>query len=306
MVHTAAAVHGAHAAAVHGAHAVLYTVHMLLYMVHTLLLYMVHTQLLYTAHTLLLYTVHTLLLYTVHTLLLYLQKVKTVSDIANNQTTVRIVQNLLVSQYLSVYEIDMKYEETFLLLFCCSQVNCLFLQKSLASSYLSRIRRANDGLEEVLADNLERECNEETCSVEERQEVLRNNPETEQLSPSQNDTSHVEPSSLPVEGEDASKVLLTSKNTHVTSSADAMINNDTLLVFDGCTVPLLCSLNQPCVFSKNNLSTILTTAGEILKMQTKALEYRQKLLRHNQHLLEQMVDLLETVKRFAVPRIYNS
>ncbi|GCB79457.1 hypothetical protein scyTo_0020211, partial [Scyliorhinus torazame] len=55
-----------------------------------------------------------------------------------------------------------------------------------------------------------------------------------------------------------------------------------------CTVPLLCSLNQPCVFSKNNLSTILTTAGEILKMQTKALEYRQKLLRHNQHLLEQM------------------
>ncbi|GCB81069.1 hypothetical protein scyTo_0022112, partial [Scyliorhinus torazame] len=80
--------------------------------------------------------------------------------------------------YLSVYEIDMKYEETFLLLFCCSQVNCLFLQKSLASSYLSRIRRANDGLEEVLADNLERECNEETCSVEERQEVLRNNPET--------------------------------------------------------------------------------------------------------------------------------
>ncbi|XP_038675849.1 uncharacterized protein LOC119978348 [Scyliorhinus canicula] len=206
----------------------------------------------------------------------------------------------------------MKYEEIFLLLFCCSQVNCFFLQKSLASNYLSRIRRANDGLEEVLADNLKRECYEETCSPEERQEVLRNNPETvriptekEQHLRSQNDTSHVEQSSPTVGIEDASKVLLTSKNTHVTSSADALINNDTLSVFDGCTVPLLCSPNQPCVFSKNNLSTILTTAGEILKVQTKALELRQELLRHNQLLLGRMKEVLQIVNQFAKSRTYN-
>ncbi|XP_043572565.1 coagulation factor X-like [Chiloscyllium plagiosum] len=76
--------------------------------------------------------------------------------------------------------IILKYETIFLFLFWSSQVNCMFLQKSLANTFLSRIRRANDGLEELLLDNMERECCEEKCLPEETQEVLRNSPKPEQ------------------------------------------------------------------------------------------------------------------------------
>ncbi|XP_048468175.1 growth arrest-specific protein 6-like [Rhincodon typus] len=77
--------------------------------------------------------------------------------------------------------IILKYETIFLFLFWSSQVNCMFLQKSHASTFLSRIRRANDGLEELLHDNMERECVEERCSSEEVQEVLRNSPMPDQF-----------------------------------------------------------------------------------------------------------------------------
>ncbi|XP_051890449.1 vitamin K-dependent protein Z-like [Pristis pectinata] len=68
-----------------------------------------------------------------------------------------------------------------ILLFLCSQVNCLFLQKPLANNFLSRVRRSNVGLEELVDNNLQRECFEETCSKEEARECFTDEGQTEQF-----------------------------------------------------------------------------------------------------------------------------
>ncbi|XP_078402674.1 uncharacterized protein LOC144683489 isoform X2 [Cetorhinus maximus] len=129
----------------------------------------------------------------------------------------------------------LKYENIFLVLFWSYQTNCLFLQKSLASTFLSRIRRANVGLEELLPDNLERECIEEKCSSEEYREVFNDNPETGQFGKPPNGTSHEVQNSLPTEGEVISMGLTSHENaqSNVTTDADAMTGNDTLSTFDG-------------------------------------------------------------------------
>ncbi|XP_078276379.1 uncharacterized protein LOC144605172 [Rhinoraja longicauda] len=73
----------------------------------------------------------------------------------------------------------LKSREVLILLSLCGQVNSLFLRKPLASSFLSRPRRANVGLEELIANNLRRECMEETCSKEEASEWFKDEQTTE-------------------------------------------------------------------------------------------------------------------------------
>nr|XP_032812683.1 coagulation factor X-like [Petromyzon marinus] len=50
----------------------------------------------------------------------------------------------------------------------------VFLEKQDAGQVLSRLRRANSAFEELRAANLERECNEEPCSIEEAMEIFKN------------------------------------------------------------------------------------------------------------------------------------
>ncbi|CAM9596053.1 unnamed protein product [Lampetra planeri] len=70
------------------------------------------------------------------------------------------------------------YSATFVLLIgsiipmtLCAEV---FLEKQDAGQVLSRLRRANSAFEELRAANLERECNEERCSIEEAMEIFKN------------------------------------------------------------------------------------------------------------------------------------
>ncbi|XP_048409410.1 vitamin K-dependent protein Z-like [Stegostoma tigrinum] len=66
------------------------------------------------------------------------------------------------------------------LLFFNCQANDLFVQKSAATQFLPRFRRANWWrLSEILSGNLEKECCEETCSKEEAREVFENDKITE-------------------------------------------------------------------------------------------------------------------------------
>ncbi|XP_008308531.1 vitamin K-dependent protein S [Cynoglossus semilaevis] len=58
-----------------------------------------------------------------------------------------------------------------------------FLSQSSASQFLSRHRRANSLLEETKTGNLERECIEELCNMEEAREIFENTPETEYFYP---------------------------------------------------------------------------------------------------------------------------
>lgn len=64
----------------------------------------------------------------------------------------------------------------------CGFVLCVasvFLPRDLAESLLKRQKRYNTGgLEEMMKDNLERECNEERCSLEEAREVFEDNEQT--------------------------------------------------------------------------------------------------------------------------------
>ena len=53
------------------------------------------------------------------------------------------------------------------------------LDRSEASQFLSRRRRANSGgIEEIQEGNLERECIEEVCNFEEAREVFENHDQT--------------------------------------------------------------------------------------------------------------------------------
>ncbi|KAI5090144.1 vitamin K-dependent protein S precursor [Silurus meridionalis] len=58
-----------------------------------------------------------------------------------------------------------------------------FLQRNVASQFLTRHRRANSMFEESKKGNLERECIEELCSKEEAREIFENVPETEYFFP---------------------------------------------------------------------------------------------------------------------------
>ncbi|KAF5883222.1 coagulation factor IX-like, partial [Clarias magur] len=58
----------------------------------------------------------------------------------------------------------------------------LFVSRQTAQSVLSRQKRFNKGgLEEVMRDNLERECREEKCSFEEAREVFENMEQTREF-----------------------------------------------------------------------------------------------------------------------------
>lgn len=69
---------------------------------------------------------------------------------------------------------------------CCSKcelnsrhlLRLTVLSQSSASQFLSRHRRANSLLEETKTGNLERECIEELCNMEEAREIFENTPET--------------------------------------------------------------------------------------------------------------------------------
>lgn len=62
-----------------------------------------------------------------------------------------------------------------------------FVSQRSASSFLSRIRRANHVFEETRQGHLERECVEEFCSKEEAREVFENDPETNYFYPKYRD-----------------------------------------------------------------------------------------------------------------------
>ncbi|XP_066506598.1 coagulation factor IXb [Hoplias malabaricus] len=62
---------------------------------------------------------------------------------------------------------------------CLSSGASVFLSGEFASSVLTRNRRHNTGaLEEMMRDNLERECLEEKCTLEEAREVFENEEKT--------------------------------------------------------------------------------------------------------------------------------
>lgn len=58
-------------------------------------------------------------------------------------------------------------------------VAAVFLPRDLAGSLLKRQKRYNTGrLEEMMKDNLERECLEERCNLEEAREVFEDQEQT--------------------------------------------------------------------------------------------------------------------------------
>ncbi|XP_078077604.1 growth arrest-specific protein 6-like [Mustelus asterias] len=69
------------------------------------------------------------------------------------------------------------------LLLLVSPQSWQFVSHRTASSFLSRIRRANHVFEETKQGHLERECVEESCSREEAREVFENDPETNYFYP---------------------------------------------------------------------------------------------------------------------------
>lgn len=65
-------------------------------------------------------------------------------------------------------------------LFSCCFLGAVFVSQRAADTVLGRQRRHNSGhLEEMVQkDNLERECREEVCSMEEAREVFENDEKT--------------------------------------------------------------------------------------------------------------------------------
>uniref|UniRef100_A0A8C1UFN8 Vitamin K-dependent protein S n=1 Tax=Cyprinus carpio TaxID=7962 RepID=A0A8C1UFN8_CYPCA len=61
---------------------------------------------------------------------------------------------------------------------CSDVLSCPVLSQNKASQFLLRHRRANNLFEETKKGNLERECIEELCNIEEAREIFENNLET--------------------------------------------------------------------------------------------------------------------------------
>uniref|UniRef100_UPI00398F877A growth arrest-specific protein 6-like n=1 Tax=Pristiophorus japonicus TaxID=55135 RepID=UPI00398F877A len=74
-----------------------------------------------------------------------------------------------------------------LLLLLATPQSWQFVTRRAASSFLSRIKRANHVFEETRQGHLERECVEEFCSKEEAREVFENDPETNLFYPKYKD-----------------------------------------------------------------------------------------------------------------------
>lgn len=94
---------------------------------------------------------------------------------------IRILKLFKVKQY-SLAKSLLRDHITFVskketLLFLC--VASVFLPRELAGSVLKRQKRYNTGrFEEMMKDNLERECYEERCSLEEAREVFEDQEQT--------------------------------------------------------------------------------------------------------------------------------
>lgn len=69
--------------------------------------------------------------------------------------------------------------QNILLFVLCYFLEAVFVSQQAADKVLHRQRRYNSGhLEEIHKDNLERECREEVCSMEEAREVFENDEKT--------------------------------------------------------------------------------------------------------------------------------
>ncbi|XP_067913368.1 coagulation factor X-like [Heterodontus francisci] len=200
----------------------------------------------------------------------------------------------------------LKSEKIFLLLIWSCQVNCLFLQKSHASTFLSRTRRANVGLEEVMQNNQERECFEEKCSPEEAQEIARDNLKTEQFRKTHNGTSDEDQDPLPRGVEDGLGKHIPPEE--VLSNVTASVDNDTLsaLVYataglaTGSIEHLPCILNQ--TLREDSLKTIFNIGKEILERRKEAVQFHLELLNCKQNILERVKRVLEQEKYLPWPK----
>ncbi|XP_067842739.1 growth arrest-specific protein 6-like [Heptranchias perlo] len=76
---------------------------------------------------------------------------------------------------------------TLVLLLLATSQSSQFVSRRAASSFLSRIKRANHVFEETRQGHLERECVEEFCNKEEAREVFENDPETNYFYPKYED-----------------------------------------------------------------------------------------------------------------------
>ncbi|XP_067863945.1 uncharacterized protein [Heptranchias perlo] len=185
----------------------------------------------------------------------------------------------------------LKYGKIFLLLFWSCQVNCLFLQKSLASTFLTRIRRANVGLEEIVQNNLERECMEEMCSKEEAREYFRDDQKTEQFWKTYKGPSHEEQEPPSIEEERTSKELIPPEDALSNATPVAVTNAETGtltgLVSEAATNAehLPCILNQTLSLRENNLRDILIIGRQILEKQKEVIRFHQDLIKHKQKVI---------------------
>ncbi|XP_032898865.1 coagulation factor X-like isoform X2 [Amblyraja radiata] len=170
-----------------------------------------------------------------------------------------------------------KSREVIILLYLCGQVNCLFVQKPVANSFLSRARRANAGLEELLGNDLQRECFEETCSKEEAREFFKDDQKTEDFWKRYKGSPMLE--NVPEEHGDHTKLALNSTLSTNTTEGGG-----------GPTVSP--PLEQAFSWSECDVKSILTLGRQILEMQEQVIECRRKLIDHKERLVNKVQNLL--------------
>ncbi|XP_072886985.1 coagulation factor IX-like [Hemitrygon akajei] len=170
----------------------------------------------------------------------------------------------------------LKNRGIFLLLFLTGQVHCVFQQKSLASSFLSRVRRANVGLEELVDNNLQRECFEETCTKEEAAEYLNDEQQTEQFWKAykvNERREHVAP------GKVTSTAVL---------EANTSTEADRLPVYH----PEFDWSSLGIDWKRCDLSSILTFQRKIIEKQTEVVKTRQNLIKFTQEVINEVQNVL--------------
>ncbi|XP_055511046.1 coagulation factor X-like [Leucoraja erinacea] len=170
-----------------------------------------------------------------------------------------------------------KSREVIVLLYLCGQVNCLFVQKPVANSFLSRVRRANAGLEEILGNNLARECFKETCSKEEAREVFEDDQKTENFWKWYKGSPLVE--NVPDE-----------HGAHAKPALNSTLSTNTTEEGGGPTVSPPPERAFSC--SERDVKFILALGKQVLEMQEQDIEYRRKRIDHKERLLNTVQEFL--------------